>query len=102
MPVATGISLVQRDDEQVSREDELDGSVPAAAGGLYDGFEAYRTPTAEHYRRLLTSGLVVPAAGDYLVWTQVLREARQRQCDVLLVTGDVKEDWWRRTPHGEL
>jgi hypothetical protein len=36
------------------------------------------------------------AAGDYLVWKQVLDEASQRTRDVLLVTGDVKDDWWRR------
>ncbi|MGZ3144696.1 PIN-like domain-containing protein [Lentzea chajnantorensis] len=35
-------------------------------------------------------------AGDYLVWKQVLIEAEGRSCDVLLVTSDVKEDWWRR------
>lgn len=41
------------------------------------------------------------AAGDYLIWTQILREAKRRERDVLIVTGDVKEDWWRRE-HGEL
>jgi hypothetical protein len=40
-------------------------------------------------------------AGDYLIWAQTLREAKQRRRDVLIVTGDVKEDWWRRE-HGEL
>ena len=40
------------------------------------------------------------AAGDYLVWEQVLVEASERQCDVVFVTGDVKEDWWREV-HGE-
>ncbi|MFI6334808.1 PIN-like domain-containing protein [Streptomyces sp. NPDC050535] len=35
-------------------------------------------------------------AGDYLVWEQTLREAVVRRTDVLLVTGDVKEDWWRK------
>jgi len=40
------------------------------------------------------------AAGDYLIWVQVLAEAKATQRDVLLVTGDVKEDWWRRE-HGE-
>ena len=34
--------------------------------------------------------------GDYFVWRQLLDEARHRQLDVLLVTGDLKEDWWRR------
>jgi hypothetical protein len=36
------------------------------------------------------------AAGDYLVWAQLLREAKTRRSDVLFVTGDVKEDWWRQ------
>jgi hypothetical protein len=35
------------------------------------------------------------AAGDYLVWEQVLREAARRKLDVVFVTGDVKKDWWR-------
>jgi hypothetical protein len=35
-------------------------------------------------------------AGDYLVWCQVLHEARNARRDVLIVTADVKEDWWRR------
>jgi PIN like domain len=35
-------------------------------------------------------------AGDYLVWCQLLQEARRAKRDVLLITGDVKEDWWRR------
>ncbi|MER5514537.1 PIN-like domain-containing protein [Streptomyces sp. NPDC002763] len=38
----------------------------------------------------------VGAAGDYLVWEQILREATRRQCDVLFVTADGKEDWWRK------
>ncbi|MER7622741.1 PIN domain-containing protein [Streptomyces sp. NPDC126503] len=33
--------------------------------------------------------------GDYLVWLQLIREAKARGVDVLLVTGDTKEDWWR-------
>lgn len=34
------------------------------------------------------------AAGDYLLWVQLLKEAKARGGEVLLVTGDVKEDWW--------
>jgi hypothetical protein len=36
------------------------------------------------------------AAGDYLVWVQATDEGSQRDLDVLLVTGDEKEDWWWR------
>jgi hypothetical protein len=35
------------------------------------------------------------AAGDYIIWEQVLLESAHRCCDVVFVTGDVKEDWWR-------
>jgi len=35
------------------------------------------------------------AAGDHLVWAQVVAEAARRGHDVLFVTGDRKEDWWR-------
>ncbi|MFC4609038.1 PIN-like domain-containing protein [Streptomyces maoxianensis] len=49
------------------------------------------------------------AAGDYLLWVQLMAEARRRACDVLLVTGDVKKDWWTNRgydipprPRGEL
>ncbi|MCL9761636.1 PIN-like domain-containing protein [Frankia sp. AiPa1] len=41
--------------------------------------------------------------GDYLIWCEILDEAGRRDCDALFVTGDVKEDWWRRVreaPHG--
>ena len=35
------------------------------------------------------------AAGDYLVWTQAVAEAQNRSSDLLILTNDVKEDWWR-------
>ncbi|MEU5922654.1 PIN-like domain-containing protein [Streptomyces antimycoticus] len=34
------------------------------------------------------------AAGDYIIWKQVISEAARIGNDVLLITGDVKEDWW--------
>lgn len=42
------------------------------------------------------SDLPEGAAGDYLVWHQTVQEATRRDLDVLLVTGDEKEDWWWR------
>jgi PIN like domain len=35
-------------------------------------------------------------AGDYLVWVQLMAEGARRKEDVVLVTGDEKEDWWWR------
>jgi hypothetical protein len=40
------------------------------------------------------SDLPEGAAGDYLVWAQATGEGTRRDLDVLLVTGDEKEDWW--------
>ena len=36
------------------------------------------------------------ACGDYFVWEQTLVEASKRKTDVLFITGDDKEDWWRK------
>jgi predicted nucleic acid-binding protein len=33
--------------------------------------------------------------GDYVLWFETLAEARGRHKDVLFVTGDEKDDWWR-------
>lgn len=38
---------------------------------------------------------VVGAAGDYLVWEQTLLAAESRKLDVVIVTADMKPDWWR-------
>ncbi|MDB1087596.1 PIN-like domain-containing protein [Streptomyces sp. ACA25] len=46
------------------------------------GYEAFRDQPAER------------AAGDYVLWVQLMAEAKGRGCDVLLVTGEVKKDWW--------
>ncbi|MFD4482125.1 PIN-like domain-containing protein [Streptomyces sp. NPDC058471] len=35
------------------------------------------------------------AAGDYIVWRQLCAEAAARGTDVLFITRDLKEDWWR-------
>ncbi|MFG1854059.1 PIN-like domain-containing protein [Actinomadura geliboluensis] len=35
-------------------------------------------------------------SGDYLLWKQLLLEAKTRKLPILFVTRDVKEDWFRR------
>jgi hypothetical protein len=35
------------------------------------------------------------ANGDYLVWVQMIGAASARDLDLLFVTNDAKEDWWR-------
>ncbi|MFI1125228.1 PIN-like domain-containing protein [Streptomyces hygroscopicus] len=39
------------------------------------------------------------AVGDFFVWEQLLRAASEHGSDVLFVTADAKEDWWRKE-HG--
>jgi hypothetical protein len=36
------------------------------------------------------------AAGDYLVWYQVTRYAKEQDRDLVIVTSERKEDWWWR------
>ena len=40
------------------------------------------------------------AAGDYLLWTQVLDYAHSERRPVVLITDDTKEDWFWRVPSG--
>ena len=42
------------------------------------------------------SDLPEGGAGDYLVWYQTTRYAREQDRDLLIVTRDEKEDWWWR------
>ena len=36
------------------------------------------------------------SAGDFLVYWQACEEANKRQLDLVIITGDEKEDWWWR------
>ena len=40
--------------------------------------------------------------GDYLAWKQILEEAGRRHSDVLFITRDQKDDWWRIGSGNEL
>ena len=48
------------------------------------------------------------SVGDYLIWIETLAESARLKVDVLFVTGDTKEDWWRQErgqakgPHPQL
>jgi hypothetical protein len=35
------------------------------------------------------------ASGDYLIWRQLMTEAKKRQLPVILITDDAKEDWYQ-------
>jgi hypothetical protein len=43
------------------------------------------------------SGSLIRAAGDYLIWAEILAQAAESQTDVLFVTIDMKPDWWDKT-----
>ena len=34
--------------------------------------------------------------GDLILWKQIIQEASEKKCNVILVTDDVKEDWYER------
>lgn len=65
----------------------LDAAERRAEAGIPPGFRD---------RKKAGRGGREQAAGDYLVWEQLLLEVERRDVDALLVTGDVKDDWWRK------
>lgn len=112
-------------DEQVGRDavpgapDTTADPVVRALEGLFAGRVGAR-PTAERHAYLVNEAkdralhqippgfkdfdagkADVYAAGDYLLWVEVMSEARARQQDVVFVTRDLKEDWWRPTRPGQ-
>jgi len=44
---------------------------------------------------------VEEGSGDYLLWRQTIAQARRSGRDVLIVTQDAKEDWWRLDARNE-
>src|SRR5690606_22009844 len=48
----------------------------------------------------LDSDLPERASGDYLVWSQLVQLGRERGRDLVLITSDMKEDWWNRGKSG--
>ena len=79
--VGRGLSPQQHQDALAEAKRRGEAKVPPGYKDFAKGGEAY--------------------AGDYLIWTQVLGKVQHDPRDVLIVTGDAKEDWWRRE-HGEL
>lgn len=65
--------------------------------GLFDGFEGYRTPSEEDYRRVLTEGLVVPDANVLL---SLYRYNTQSRTDLFAVLEKLGDRLW--VPHQSL
>jgi hypothetical protein len=74
-------------DDRVTQSDSASGQ----QGGLYDGFEAYRTPTDADYQGLLTGGMVVP---DTNVFLNLYRYNAQARDDLLLVLRGLGDRLW--------
>lgn len=106
-----GVQELEDDDNQESLDTNLDPVVSALADCLATcvgeplSDEEFKTAKEEGLRRIAnkeppgySDATKNPdhAIGDYLVWRQLLKEASVRKVDVVLVTGDVKEDWWRK------
>ncbi|MFJ3501323.1 PIN-like domain-containing protein [Streptomyces sp. NPDC090135] len=111
--IAVMAEVVNDGEEEMSRDTSRD-KVIAALGQLLHGkvgdklnLKDHAEAVAEGKRRIqdqIPPGYKDKAkasrgddseVGDYLVWLQIVREAEERSADVLLVTGDTKEDWWR-------
>ncbi|WP_189668631.1 PIN-like domain-containing protein [Promicromonospora soli] len=67
-----------------------------------EDFHQWRVPNQipPGFRDIETKTHPTRAAGDYLIWAEVLEHAAQSECDVLLVTNDSKNDWWEQVPGG--
>ena len=67
------------------------GDSPSHLGGLYDGFEAYRTPADSDYSALFTTGMIVLDAN---VLIDLYRYHKRTRDEFLVVLGNLKERLW--------
>ncbi|TWF75639.1 hypothetical protein FHX44_111523 [Pseudonocardia hierapolitana] len=104
-PASVGIAGGAMGEEVLKQLEELlDGRVGAAPAeqewraAIKEGAArvAAKVPPGYLDSEKADSSLPEGAAGDYLVWKQSVDEIRRRGGDLLIVTGDVKEDWWWR------
>jgi len=77
--------------DEVARDHRADAADAGTSGGLFDGFESYRTPTETDYRGLLTSGLVVP---DTNVFLNLYRWNEHTRNDFLSVLNELGDRLW--------
>jgi hypothetical protein len=72
-------------------------------------FDAYIRRGSERFDKSIPPGYmdawkqnqVEEGVGDYLIWEQLIDRAAEVKKDVLFVTDDEKEDWWRLGGDGE-
>lgn len=88
-------AVVDTEEDQVVAD--LDGLLYGRVGDPLTPDE-HRAALAEAAER--ASRGFPPGEDGYLVWRQVLAEAARRKRDVLLVTGEAAEGWWRLDEHG--
>jgi len=68
---------------------------------VVEGRERFEKRTPPGYMDGHKQGQSEEGVGDYLVWEQLIDRASTTGKDVLLVTDDEKEDWWRLDAGGE-
>ncbi|WP_156758298.1 PIN-like domain-containing protein [Actinokineospora pegani] len=107
-PSSVAVAQGQEDTVLKRLEDLLEGRVGPALSE-----QEWAAAVAEGARRVANSeppgycdaakadsDLPEGAAGDYLVWRQLLDEGAAQAKDLVLVTSDTKEDWWNHTGNG--
>ncbi|MHA7630635.1 PIN-like domain-containing protein [Corallococcus sp. M7] len=53
-----------------------------------------KTKIPPGYKDFDNKGDEVRAGGDVLIWFKIIERAKEKQCPVIFVTEDQKEDWW--------
>ncbi|GIF72262.1 PIN-like domain-containing protein [Asanoa siamensis] len=65
------------------------------------GRQRFERKVPPGYRDAAKPDQVEEGTGDFLIWEQLLRRASALKSNVLFVTDDEKDDWWRLDADGE-
>lgn len=65
-----------------------------------EGKRRYSKQTPPGYKDEKKDGL--SKYGDFIWWKEVIRYVKNNHCDLVLVTDDVKDDWWSKHEDGNI
>ncbi|MGO9154886.1 PIN domain-containing protein [Mycobacterium sp.] len=81
-------------------DDQVFGKCPSP-----EELEGLKSTAHERYKDLIPPGYLDKGkddpTGDYLIWVELLEHAKTSKRPLLFVTGDQKDDWYRRPVRGQ-
>ncbi|MBO3756853.1 hypothetical protein J5O02_07295 [Streptococcus suis] len=68
--------------------------LPPGYMDVKDKYHKLKREASKKGDKLLKPEALISYLGDYFVWSEILKDVKERDADALFITSDLKEDWW--------